>query len=206
MDGSAPTALSPQYAQALEFAARDEVTLRAATFAPDGFALAAPRTQRVDAAALLSRDGNDLAPCSDNAEPMRVIGSGLERHARPAYKADVGNMCWRWPQVSLDGVKRVALTVGRVAWQFGDEAANAVVRPKSSAAGEFEIHIDTCKGPLIATVPLTAAASTGETELTADVSTPASAGAHDVCALATGDPREGQWTLARMAFFKGTAR
>jgi hexosaminidase len=201
-DGTAPTASSSQYAQALEFPAHDEVTLRAATFAPDGFPLSAPRIQRVDAGALLSRNGNDLAPCSDNAEPMRVAGSGSS-----VYKADVGNMCWRWPQAPLNGVKRVALIVGRVAWQFGDEAANAVVRPKAAAAGEIEIHLDTCEGPLLATVPLAAAASaTGETELAADVSTPANDGARDVCVFASGDPRDGQWTLARMAFSPGESR
>jgi hexosaminidase len=206
-DASAPTAASPQYAQALEFPAHDEVTLRAAAFAPDGFALSAPRAQRVDAGALLGRDGNDLMPCSDTAETMRVGGNRSPRGARPAYKADVGNMCWRWPQVSLDGVKRVALTVGRVAWQFGDEAANAVVRPKATAAGEFEIHTDTCKGPLLGTVPLAPAASaTGETELLADISAPANAGAHDVCVFASGDPRDGQWTLARIAFSRGATR
>jgi hexosaminidase len=207
-DGSAPTAVSPQYRQALEFPAHDKVTLRAAAFAPDGFSLSAPRTQVVDAGALLSRNGNELVPCSDQAEAMRLGGNRPSRGPRPTYKVDVGNMCWRWPQAPLDGVKHVVLTVGRVAWQFGDEAANAVVRPKAGVAGEFAIHIDACKGPLLATVPLTAAASaTGEIELMADVSTPAAnTTVRDVCVIASGDPRDGQWTLARMAFSKGGAR
>jgi hexosaminidase len=56
---------------------------------------------------------------------------------------------------------------------------------------------------LLATVPLAAAASaTGQTELVADVSMPANAGIRDVCVIASGDPRDGQWTLARMAFSK----
>jgi hexosaminidase len=207
-DGSAPTADSPRYAQALEFAAHDKVTLRAAAFAPDGFALSAPRTQVVDAGALLSRNGNALQPCSEKAETMRVRGDGTSQRARPAYKVDVGNMCWRWPQAPLEGVKRVVLSVGRVAWQFGDEAANAIVRPKASAAGELQIHIDTCQGPLLVTVPLTAAASaTGQAELMADVSIPAATTTvRDVCVIASGDPRDGQWTLARITFSKGDAR
>jgi hexosaminidase len=206
-DGSAPTAGSPQYAQALEFPAHDTMTLSAATFAPDGFALSAPRTQVVDAGALVSRNGNELVLCSDQAEAMRLGGNRPPRGPRPTYKVDVGNMCWQWRQAPLDGVKRVVLTVDRVAWQFGDEAAHAVVRPKSGAAGEFEIHIDACTGPLLATLPLTAAASvTGQIELTADASPPANAGIRDVCIIASGDPREGQWTLARMAFSKGEAQ
>jgi len=206
-DGSAPTVDSPQYAQALEFAAHDNVTLRAAAFAPDGFALSAPRTQVVDAGASLSRNGNELVPCRDQAETMRLAGNLPPRGQRPTYRVDVGNMCWRWPQAPLDGVKRVVLTVDRVAWQFGDEAASAVVRPKASVAGEFEIHMDTCKGPLLATVPLTAAAAAaGQTELMADVSTPANGDVRDVCVIASGDQRNGQWTLARMAFAQGDTR
>lgn len=205
-DGSAPIAASAPYVQALEFTAHDKVTLRAATFAPDGSALSASRTQRIDADALLSRNGNELVPCKDQAEPMRVVGARAPQGARPIYKADIGNMCWRWPHAPLDGVKRVALTVGRVAWQFGDDAANAVVRRKNNAAGEFEIHTDTCDGSLLARMPLTSVSATAQTELTADVSTPASAGVRDVCVIASGDPRDGQWTIARMEFRKGDAR
>lgn len=206
-DGSAPTAISPRYAQALEFPAHDKVTLRAATFAPNGIALSAPRTQVVDDGALLSRSGNELVPCSDQVEAMRLGGNHPPRGLRPTYKVDVGNMCWRWRQAPLDGVKRIAVTVGRVAWQFADEAAHAVVHRKAGAAGELEIHIDTCKGPLVGTVPLAAAASaTGQTELVANVSMPANAGTRDVCVIASGDPRDGQWALARIAFSQGESR
>ena len=207
-DGSAPTAMSPQYTQALEFPTHDTLTLRAAAFAPDGFALSTPRTQVVDASAPFSRSGNELVPCSGPAEAMRLGGVLPLEGPRPTYKVDVSNMCWQWPQAPLEGLKRVVLTVGRVAWQFGDEAATAVVRPKAAAAGEFEIHIDTCKGPLLATVPLAAAAAaTGQTELVADVSMPAaSTGVRDLCVIASGDPRDGPWTLARIAFSKGDTR
>jgi hexosaminidase len=205
-DGSAPTVDSPQYLQSLEFPAHNAVSLRAATFAPDGFALSAPRKQVVNAEALLSRNGNELMPCSDQAEPMRLRGAHSPSGSHPAYKVDVGNMCWRWPQAPLHGVKHVALTVDRVAWQFADDASHAVVRPRTSATGEFEIHLDTCSGPLLATAPLAAATAAAQSELTADVSLPANAGARDVCVIASGDPRDGQWTLARIAFSQGDAR
>ena len=53
-DASVPTSTSAQYVGPLEFSAQGKVTLRAATFAPGGFELAAPRTQVVDASTLLS--------------------------------------------------------------------------------------------------------------------------------------------------------
>ena len=109
-------------------------------------------------------------------------------------------MCWLWPRAPLSGSGRVDLTVGRIAWRFADEAKRAVVRPKASAAGEFEIHADSCTGPLLATLPLAAAGQgDGQTELHAALAkilkdTP------DLCIFATGDPRDGQWVLARVAF------
>jgi hexosaminidase len=199
-DGSAPTSTSTQYVRPLEFSSLSRVTLRAATFAPGGFDLAAPRTQMLDAWTLLSRDGSELASCS-NQPGMRVGGAQTARGPMPVYKMDAGNMCWLWRRVPLDGIEHVILIVGRVAWRFGDEAQGAVVRPKASAAGEFEIHADSCTGPLLATLPLAPAArGDGQTELNATVSTSKFNDAHDLCVFATGDPRDGQWVLARVAF------
>jgi hexosaminidase len=110
-------------------------------------------------------------------------------------------MCWLWRRLPLAGIQHVTLTVARVAWRFGDEAKEAVVRPKTSAAGEFEIHADSCTGPLFARLPLASAVHTdGQGELNATVVTSKLNDAHDLCVFATGDPRGGQWVLARVAF------
>lgn len=208
-DGSAPTAVSPRYVGPLVFPVRDKQMLRAAAFAPDGLALSAPRAQLLDAGTLLDRDGSQLAACSDHSDAMRLGGNLSVQGGRPVYKVDVGNMCWRWQQVPLGGIRQVSLTVGRVAWRFGDEAQGAIVRPKASAAGEFEIHADSCSGPLLATLPLAPAAyasASGQTTLTAILAARQDAGVRDLCIFATGDPRDGQWTLARIAFSRGDAR
>ena len=201
-DGSTPTSTSTQYVRPLEFSAQGKVTLRAATFEPGGFDLAAPRTQVLDASTLLSRDGSELATCS-NQPGSRLDGSQPAQGPRPVYKADIGNMCWLWRRAPLEGIEHVTLTVGRVAWRFGDEAKEAVVRPKASAAGEFEIHADSCTGPLLARLPLAPAVRRdGQNELNATVSTSKLNDARDLCIFATGDPRDGQWVLARVAFSK----
>jgi len=201
-DGSAPTSASTQYIRPLEFPAQGKVSLRAATFAPGGADLAAPRTQVLDAATLLSRDGSELASCSSQPG-MRVDGNQPAQGPRPVYKVDAGNMCWLWRRAPLAGVERVIVTVGRVAWRFGDEAKGAVVRPMASAAGEFEIHTDSCTGPLLATLPLASAVQKGgQNELNAAVSTPKLNDPPNLCIFATGDPRNGQWALARVAFTK----
>jgi len=201
-DGSAPTSASTQYVRPLEFPAQGKVSLRAATFAPGGADLAAPRAQVLDAATLLSRDGSELASCSSQPG-MRVDGKQPAQGPRPVYKVDAGNMCWLWRRAPLAGVERVIVTVGRVAWRFGDEAKGAVVRPMASAAGEFEIHTESCTGPLLATLPLASAVQKGgQNELTAAVSSSKLNDPPNLCIFATGDPRNGQWALARVAFTK----
>ncbi len=201
-DGSEPTATSIRYLRPLAFAAGGKVTLRAATFAPDGFELAAPRTQILDASTLLGRDSSELASCSGQPG-MRLGGKRPARGPRPVYEVDVGDTCWRWQRAPLEGIGHVTLTVERLTWRFGDEAKDAVVRPKASAAGEFEIHADSCTGPLLATLPLAPAArAKGQTQLDANIPTPQASGARNLCIFATGDPRDGQWALARVTFSK----
>jgi hexosaminidase len=211
-DGSAPVSTSTQYVRPLEFSSQGKVTLRAATFAPGGIDLAVPRTRVLDASTLLSRDGSELASCS-NQPGTRLGGNppapglrsaqGLQpaQVPRPVYTADIGNMCWVWRLAPLESIQHVNLTVERVAWRFGDEAKEAVVRPKASAAGEIEIHADSCTGPLLARLPLASAVQgDGQHELYATVSTSKLNDAHDLCIFANGDPRDGQWVLARVAF------
>ena len=199
-DGSDPTNQSTPYARPLTLPGN--TTLRAATFAPDGFELAASRTQMLDETSLLSRESSALATCSSQPA-TRMDGSKAAQGPRPVYSVDIGNTCWLWPQAPLSGAKHVAMTVERMTWRFGDEAAGAVVRHKANAAGEFEIHADSCTGPLIARLPLESAAQAkGQIRLEANVAMPAGAGVRNLCVFVTGDPRDGQWALARMAFSK----
>jgi len=192
IDGSVPTSQSRQYVRS--FPAPDNVTLRAATFGPGGFELAGPRTRKLT---LLSRDSSGLESCSKQPA-MRLDGRQPAQGPRPVYATTVGDMCWLWHRAPLEGVQHVNLTVERLAWRFGDEARGAVVRPKASAAGEFEIHTDSCTGPLLVRLPITPASQEpGQNELNATVST---SKPKDLCIFATGDPRDGQWVLARVAF------
>jgi hexosaminidase len=201
-DGSAPTVESRRYVAPLEFPADGSTRLRAAAFAPDGFELSKPRSQVVDSAALLARDGSQLATCSDH-QPMRLAGNRPAHGPVPVYAVDVGNMCWLWKNAPLAGIRRIGVTVGRVAWRFGDDAARAVVRPPATAAGELEVHGGSCQGPLLATLPLArAAAAKDQTTLTTRMDSAGDAGNETLCIVATGDPRNGQWTIAGISLSK----
>jgi hexosaminidase len=199
-DGSPPSPASSPYLRPLEFPARGGVTLRAASFGPGGFDLAGPRTQVLGASTLLDRDASELTSCSERPA-TRLDSDKTLKGERPVYKLSVGDMCWLWHRVPPAKIAGVTLRVGRIEWRFGDDAKEAVVRTKASAAGEFEIHTDSCSGPLVARLPLTPALSApGQHELSASIPASTLNAARDLCIFATGDPREGQWVLAHVAF------
>jgi len=199
-DGSTPSNQSTPYGTPLTLSG--DTTLRAATYTSGGLELSAPRTLVLDETTLLGRDGSALETCS-RQPASHLEGEKPEHGTRPIYAVDIGNACWLWPRAPLNGNRHVALTVERIAWRFGDEAKDAVVRHTTGTTGEFEIHLDSCKGPLLARLPLESAArQKGQVQLDAEIAMPAGAGVRDVCVFATGDPRDGQWALARMTFLK----
>ncbi|HXE67059.1 MAG TPA: family 20 glycosylhydrolase [Rhodanobacteraceae bacterium] len=196
-DGTAPNVASTIYSKPLSFPQRSTSTLRAATFAAGGFELAAPRRQTVDAAALLTRNSDQIDACK-NQLVLRLEDDRPLEGPRPVYKVDIENMCWFWKKAPLDGVKRIALTVGNLPWNFAlwTDDAKVVTRSKATPAGEFQVHLDSCQGPLLATLPLAKAAQTKlQTTLTSDI--PATQGDHTLCVFATGDPRDGMWAIGK---------
>jgi hexosaminidase len=198
-DGSVPKKTSTQYVRPLELPADGKLALRASTFTPDGADLSTPRARELT---LLSRDSSELTSCSKQPT-LRLDGKQPPQGPMPVYQTAIGDMCWLWHGAPLDGIQQANLTVERVAWRFGDEAREAVVRPKASAAGEYEIHADSCQGPLLARLPLAPAEqAAGQNPLNATVSASNLGGTRDVCIFATGDPRDGQWVLARVTFSK----
>jgi hexosaminidase len=116
--------------------------------------------------------------------------------ARPVYKLDIENMCWLWKGAPLEGVHGIAVAVGNLPWHFQlwTDNAKVVVRPEATPSGEFQVHLDSCDGPLLATLPLAKATQTKlQTMLAADIAT--TSGRHDLCVFATGDPRDGLWAI-----------
>lgn len=197
-DGAVPTADSMRYTRPLSFPTDKTTRLRAATFAANGFELAAPRTQTIDAAALLTRNSDQLDTCT-NQLVLRLEDDRPLDGPRPVYKIDIENMCWLWKDAPLDGAKRIALTVGNLPWNYAlwTDDSKVVVRPKATPAGEFQVHLDSCDGPLLATLPLAKAAQSKlQTTLTAKIATPG--GRHTLCMFATGDPHDGMWAIGKV--------
>ncbi|MDF3982916.1 family 20 glycosylhydrolase [Luteibacter sp. PPL554] len=199
LDGSAPGEASPRYDQPLSLP--DGTTLRAATFSPEGVTLSAARTQVLDATTTLSRDGAALSTCSGQP-PSRLQGRRSGTGDSPVYAVDIGNACWRWNDAALQGATHVTITAERLAWRFGDEARGAVVRPDQGRVDAIEIHANACDGPRLATVALADAPAAGGAIRRDAAFAPLGADVHALCVFATGDPRQGQWALGRIAFSK----
>lgn len=190
-DGSLPTAQSSQDTQPLDLPANETTTVRAATFTTDGLRLAAARTRHIDAASLLTRNSDQLATCTHQI-PLRIEDDRPLDGPRPVYKVDIANTCWLWQNAPLDGVRKLAITIGNLPWNYSIPYVidTVVTRPEVTPKGEIDIHLDSCQGPRIARLPLAKAAGT---RLQTPLSTKLTklGGTHTLCIFATGDPRNG---------------
>ena len=194
-DGSTPTARSPRYTTPLTLPADRHTLLRAATFADNGFPLAAPRERDIDRQALLTRDSDQLDTCQDKLA-LRIEDDRPLDGPRPVYKVDIMDTCWTWTQAPLDGVRRIAVTVGNLPWNYDlwKDTPGVVVRPEATPHGDIEVRLDSCDGRRIARLPLAAAAAS-DTQTTLHADLPALEGTHDLCLFATGDPKQGMWAI-----------
>lgn len=183
-DGTAPQASSPAYAGPIEVAV--PATISATTFAANGQALARVRAQRFDARTLASFDGNALEACPKGDLGLRVPLLPDATSPAPVYNVDVMNSCWRMPKVSLDEVVAIYVDGAWLARNYGlaHDASKVVARAAHRLSGELEVHLDTCNGPLAASLPLPAEASPGRTYRIAAALT-AQGGTHDLCILST---------------------
>src|SRR5262249_40499869 len=112
---------------------------------------------------------------------------------------DIMHPCWIWRGAPLDGATRLNAKVGRLPFNFsiGDDIHKIKFEPPATAAGELNVHRDSCDGPIIATIPLEAATkTTGVAEVTGAL-VPQS-GSHDLCTTFTQNNPDPFWVLDRL--------
>lgn len=189
-DGSAPTAQSTAYSAPFDVAL--PTTVRANAFA-GGFGLAGPRDRAIDAKSLLHRSSDELDTCGDKLV-LRLEAANAVDGVRPVYKVDIMNTCWVWKGVRLDGRYGVDVTVDRLPYNYAlwKDTAGIVSRKARSAAGEIEVHQDTCDGPKLSTIPL---APAKDSRATLQGILPKREGTHDLCFVVTGKPGPKLWVI-----------
>jgi hexosaminidase len=112
------------------------------------------------------------------------------------FTVDIMDPCWVYVQAPLDGVTRIEATIGQLPYNFQlwKDTANIVTHAPTSDSGELEVRLDSCDGPRLASLSLSAAER--ETALsTLSTRLEPRSGAHDLCLFFTSKSHDPLWTL-----------
>jgi hexosaminidase len=190
-DGSEPTPASRPYQAPL--ALKPGVQLRARTFL-DQYPLGRVRTWAITPETALTRRSHQLSRCTEGLILNLEDDGANQKGERGTFMLDILNPCWIWKDADLTDGAKLTVTVGQLPFNFqlGNKLDPLPVRPPSRPEGELEVRFG-CKGPRLATVPLTdAARNSGLTELQVDV--PAR-GVGDLCFTFASRAIEPMWAL-----------
>ncbi|WP_243039665.1 beta-N-acetylhexosaminidase [Dyella sedimenti] len=154
LDGSAPDLRAPLYRA--PFVVKLPTTVRAATFAADGSALAAPSRRVLDRASLLSFSGDELVNCPGSDFRQREQPMPDAVSTQPVYVVNLYDHCQQLPATRMDGVAAIHVRAVRLENNFllTYETRHAVPHPNSTPFGELVVHGNGCDGPVLAMLPL----------------------------------------------------
>ncbi|WP_424680974.1 beta-N-acetylhexosaminidase [Frateuria sp. YIM B11624] len=184
LDGSAPTPASPRYGA--PFNVTLPATVRAASFADDGSALAAPRERVLDRASLLSLPGTALANCPGSDFRLLLQPTPDATSTQPVYAVNLFDTCQRFPPTLMDGVGAIHVDAVRLPRNFAlaHEQKLVVSRPHATPFGELVVHADRCDGPVLASLPLPDPKHSPR-RFGLDAKLPAQEGEHGLCLVYT---------------------
>lgn len=195
IDGSAPAAGSPVYGGALTLP--EGTRLRARAFA-GGEPLGIGRDWTLTTALLRTRTATDMELCT-SAVSLRLEDDGATGGVRRVHWGDIFHPCWIWRRAPLDGIASLSAEVGQVPFNFsiGADLAKVAFDTPRTPSGELEVRLDDCDGPVVASIPLGAAArNTGVS--TINGSLPPQKGRHDLCMTFTQTAPDPLWMLDRL--------
>lgn len=175
-DGLEVTASSPRYEQPLDLPLPTH--LRAAAFFEDAIPGSELDRQLEDRTVRL-RYSQDLKVCSSS--PVIAIEPDPPQAIRPVTLVNYENPCWVYKAANLDNITGISVGVLSLPYVFHDwrRPAPALGQPHN-AQGDVEVHVDTCDGKEVASLPLGAAAGhSGVTPLHAGID--GVHGIHDLC-------------------------
>ena len=202
LDGSTPTTSSPRYDAPFNLTL--PATVRAASFAADGSALAAPRQRVLDRASLRSLPGTVLANCPGSDFRLLLQPTPDATSTQPVYAVNLFDSCQQFPATLMDGVGSIRIDAVRLARNFAlaHEQKLVVSRPHATPFGELVVHADRCDGPVLASLPLPDPAhSPRRFELEAAL--PAQQGEHGLCLIYTAPVDGPLYALGRVSLGAG---
>jgi len=198
LDGSAPTPASPRYGA--PFNVTLPATVRAASYAADGSALAAPRQRVLDRAALLSLPGTALANCPGSDFRLRLQPAPDAQDTQPVYAVNVFDACQLVPATWMDGASAIRVEAVRLPRNFAlaHEQRLVVARPHATPFGELVVHADTCAGAVLASMPLPDPAH-GPSRFELQAQLPAQTGERGLCLIYTAPIDGPLYAIGRVA-------
>ncbi|WP_296614207.1 family 20 glycosylhydrolase [Sphingomonas sp.] len=194
-DGSAPTAASQVYDDALTLP--EGTRLRARAFA-GGDPLGIGRDWTLTAALLRMRTVAEMDLCTA-AVSLRLEDDGATDGVRRVHWGDIFHPCWIWKRAPLDGIASLSADVGQVPFNFsiGADLAKVKFDKPRTPTGELEVRLDRCDGPVVASIPLGAATrNSGVSTITGSLSP--QQGRHDLCMTFTQTGPDPLWMLDRL--------
>jgi hexosaminidase len=186
VDGSPVNATSSVYAQPMQVSL--PTTLHALAF--DGAtALGKPIIQQITLASAVRRNSRELDPCGNNAG-IQMEQDPPRNTERPVFRVVYFNPCWIYRKADLSRFKGLVLGVGSIPYVFHSQARPLpTLSNATTTAAEIAVHVDSCTGPLLATVPLQPAYRKDGVTSLPEVAFPPQSGVHDLCfAVGKADP------------------
>ena len=186
VDGSPVGAKSPIYTQFLQLPL--PTTLHALAF-DSTTALGLPVAQQITIASALRRDSRELDPCGNNAG-IQMEQDPPRNAERPVFRVVYFKPCWIYRSADLGRFRGLTVGVGSIPYIFHSQA-RPLPAPSNATTTQAEIavHMDSCTGPLLTTVPLQPAYRKDGVITLPAVSFPRQSGTHDLCfAVDKADP------------------
>lgn len=195
VDGSAVTAQSAAYGQALELPA--DARLSAAAF------MNGSRMSRVtegDVGRMARRRySHELELCSEQIV-LSLEDDAPVRGDRSVFLVDIMNPCWIWPAADLSDVGALRVEVGQLPFNFqiGDARDHIVLREPATRHGELEVRAGECDGEKLAVLPLAEAQASDATTVLEQALPEGKESKTDLCFLFTAEGLDPMWAIDRV--------
>jgi hexosaminidase len=150
------------------------------------------------------RTSHRLALCTDKLL-LSLEDDAPIRGERAIFLVDIMNPCWLWKQADLSRGATLSVDVGQLPFNFQigkDRAAIPLPKPRT-AAGELEVRVDACTGPVIASLPLAPAVDNDAVTTLPPTTLSAVDGKHDLCFTFTRNSVDPIWAIDAVTLTPG---
>jgi hexosaminidase len=169
------------------------VMLHAATFADNRIVPGSDVTLDLNEESVRRRYSQELKLCSN--EPAIAMEQDPPTGKRPVMLANYRTPCWIYKAAELTGVTGVSAEVVAIPYVFQDgDKKQPQLAPTQTPYGELEVHLDSCEGKILATLPFEKTTTFNVTERLRSP-LPTVEGTHDLCLKAVRPVADPLWVL-----------